>query len=281
MAQYHEKLGRAIQALRLAAKLTQDELSDKAGLSYSTLAKIERGAIKNPSVFTVASIAKVLGVTIEELLGHTEATTAMGSVAESPVQMVFSDINGVLVRFFQRAFVEVAEEYSIPVDRIETTFWHYNDAGNRGELTIEEFDKAVGQQLGIEHFKWQERYLRAVEPIMPMHDCLQEIITTLPVGLLSNILPGFIDALLEKGLIPNLDYRCIVDSSVVGAIKPETNIYRAAEEQSGFSGSQILFVDDSRTNLMAAERLGWRVLWFDDYRPDESVKRVREALKAV
>jgi len=29
---------------------------------------------------------------------------------------------------------------------------------------------------------------------------------------------------------------------------------------------------------MAAERLGWHVLWFDDYRPSESVKRVRATL---
>ena len=42
---------------------------------------------------------------------------------------------------------------------------------------------------------------------------------------------------------------------------------------------EILLVDDSRVNLMAAEKHGWHVLWFDDYRPDESSKRVRDALE--
>jgi FMN phosphatase YigB (HAD superfamily) len=40
-----------------------------------------------------------------------------------------------------------------------------------------------------------------------------------------------------------------------------------------------LLVDDSRANLMAAERMGWHVLWFDDYEPQESVPRIKEALE--
>ena len=36
---------------------------------------------------------------------------------------------------------------------------------------------------------------------------------------------------------------------------------------------------NSRTNLMAAEKMGWKVLWFDDYNPTESVNRVHSALE--
>ncbi len=61
-------LGGKLQLARKRAGLTQQELCQKAGLSYSTLAKIERGAIKSPSVFTVAAIANATGVKLEELL---------------------------------------------------------------------------------------------------------------------------------------------------------------------------------------------------------------------
>ena len=57
------QLGQAIAAARKAAGLTQQDLCVKAQLSYSTLAKIERGAIKTPSVFTVAAIAEATGTT--------------------------------------------------------------------------------------------------------------------------------------------------------------------------------------------------------------------------
>src|SRR3954463_15955695 len=61
-------LGNKLQLARKRAGMTQQELCQKAGLSYSTLAKIERGAIRSPSVFTVAAIAAATGTAIEDLL---------------------------------------------------------------------------------------------------------------------------------------------------------------------------------------------------------------------
>ena len=57
-------LGLRLQKARKAAGLTQQELCQKSGLSYSTLAKIERGAIKSPSIFTIHQIAMVLNLAI-------------------------------------------------------------------------------------------------------------------------------------------------------------------------------------------------------------------------
>ncbi|HEX9679749.1 MAG TPA: helix-turn-helix transcriptional regulator, partial [Candidatus Saccharimonadales bacterium] len=63
------QLGLAIKSAREAAKLTQDDLSDRAGLAYSTLAKIEQGAIKNPSFSTILALSRALNLSIEQLLG--------------------------------------------------------------------------------------------------------------------------------------------------------------------------------------------------------------------
>ena len=57
-----------IQEARRIAGITQQELCELAGISYSTLAKIERGVIKSPSVYLVDRIAKILNVTIESLI---------------------------------------------------------------------------------------------------------------------------------------------------------------------------------------------------------------------
>jgi transcriptional regulator with XRE-family HTH domain len=62
-------LGKQLQLSRQKAGLTQQALCQQAKISYSTLAKFERGAIKSPSIFTIESIAEVLGVTLDELLG--------------------------------------------------------------------------------------------------------------------------------------------------------------------------------------------------------------------
>lgn len=99
-----KKLGKQLQQVRQSAGLTQQQLCQKTGLSYSTLAKIERGAIKSPSIFTVNSIAEAAGVSLDELLAPHRKNPVIPKThkkqSRSGVRFVYFDINGVLVRFF-------------------------------------------------------------------------------------------------------------------------------------------------------------------------------------
>jgi len=279
-------LGQAIQEARKRAGLTQQELCSKLDISYSALTKIERGAIKAPSIFTVVQIAQICGVSIESLVG-VEPLSGVGQstpakiykTAKNGIEFVYFDINGCMVRFFQRAFSELAQQTGASPELIEDTFWHYNDAVCRGEMTMYEFNTALATRIGIETLDWESYYLRNVDPIMEMHQCAIWASEHYRVGLLSNIMPGFIPDMIRAGLLPDLPYATIIDSSTVGAIKPEPRIYEIATEKSTVRAEDILLVDDSRTNLMAAEKMGWHVLWFDDFRPEDSVARVQSALE--
>lgn len=275
-----QSLGKVLQAARVAAGLTQQELCQKADISYSTLAKIERGAIKSPSVFTIQRLGEVFGLTLDELLGgaRTPKQKTRGH-SKTGVSFVYFDINGCLVRFFHRAFVRIAEDTGAPADGIESVFWHYNDAVCRGELTMEEFDRLFAEQLGLDSMDWREYYLNAVDPIPEMQEVVAWAGEHYRIGLLSNIMPGFIDEMTNRGILPRIAYDVVIDSSVVGAIKPERRVYEIAEEKAGVPPSEILLVDDSRANLMAAERMDWHVLWFDDFRPAESAEHVKNALE--
>ncbi|HLZ15141.1 MAG TPA: helix-turn-helix domain-containing protein [Candidatus Saccharimonadales bacterium] len=278
-----EKLGRRLQAARLQAGLTQQSLCQKANLSYSTLTKIERGAIKSPSIFTIQNIANALGVRLDELMGAASGgpdKTAHKQRSQSGVGFVYFDINGCLVRFYHRAFTRLAAVTGAPADIVETTFWHYNDQICRGEMDLAEFNQALSLDLGTaEPIDWMEYYLDAIEPIPVMHDLVRWASERYRIGLLTNIMPGFIDAMRARELLPDVPYDAIVDSSAVKAIKPESKMYTIATEKAHCPANEILLVDDSRVNLMAAAKHQWHVLWFDDYRPDESVQRVQDALR--
>jgi len=54
--------------LRTKLGLTQDDLAKKADIKYTTLMKVESGAVNKPSVQTMAKIDKALGVSIEDLI---------------------------------------------------------------------------------------------------------------------------------------------------------------------------------------------------------------------
>ncbi len=272
-------LGLRIQRARQAAGLTQQQLCQKAKLAYSTLAKIERGAIKSPSIFTIQNIAETLSMPLDVLIGHDTSPSAQHKkVSKSGIRFVYFDINGCLVRFFHRAFSDVAKDYHIPADVVEAAFWHYNDAVCKGDMTLDSFNRAMATAIGTGKFDWSKYYFEAIEPIKQMHQLVLWASQHYQIGLLSNIMPGFIDIMRTKKLLPDVDYAAIVDSSTVGAIKPDPKIFDSATKATGVSSSAILLVDDSRTNVMAAERCGWHVLWLDDFRVHESVDRIKQSL---
>lgn len=48
----------------------------------------------------------------------------------------------------------------------------------------------------------------------------------------------------------------------LGSAKPSDAFYAAVEARTGFTPSDILFIDDSQRNVAAARKLGWRAeLW--------------------
>jgi FMN phosphatase YigB (HAD superfamily)/DNA-binding XRE family transcriptional regulator len=272
-------LGMRLQTARREAGFTQQELCQKSGLSYSTLAKIERGAIKSPSIFTIQQIAEALNTTVDVLLGDLKAGGSAKKRSKSGVTFVYFDINGCLVRSTFRAFTAIATETGVSSDLVESTYWHYNARVCRGDMSLEDFNQAMAKALGLEDFNWQPYYMDTLEVVKEAAEAAQWASKYYQVGLLSNIMPGFIEEMFANGSLPDIKFDAIVDSSDVKAIKPEAPIYEIATKKAGCKPEEILLIDDSRTNLMAAEKQGWHVLWFSDYSADESAERIRSALE--
>jgi len=63
-------LSKRIKELRSKSKISQDKLSKKADIPFSTLVKIEAGYTPNPSMETIIKIADAFGVGLDELLGR-------------------------------------------------------------------------------------------------------------------------------------------------------------------------------------------------------------------
>ncbi len=279
MAMDEKGLGLTLQRARQRAGLTQQAMCQKAGLSYSTLAKIERGAIKAPSIFTIKQIADVLSSSLDDLVGSSLGGKSNKKQTKSGVKFIYFDINGCLVRFFHRAFTAIAEDTDLSPDVIETYFWKYNDAVCSGEMSTAEFNKVFAKDLGLSTINWQDYYLAAVEPIMEMHSLVKWAGEHYRIGLLSNIGEGFVEDMKRNGLLPDVKFDAIVDSSKVGDIKPNPRIYEVAEAMAGVASNELLLIDDTRANLIPAQKAGWHVMWFNDYDVIESVERISAAIQ--
>ncbi len=281
MAMDEKGLGKRLQSARQAAGLTQQQLCHQANLSFSTLTKIERGAIKSPSIFTIQSIAGALNLSLDELVGQATSGKPARQLAKtkSGASFIYFDVNGCLIHFYQRAFVKLSTDTGVPADLVESVYWHYNDEVCRGQLSLDDFNAKLAERFNVDKLKWQDYYLETIEPIEQMQELLTWASQHYKVGLLTNIMPGLLGTMRRNGQVPNLDYDAVVDSSEVGAIKPEADVYKIAAERAGVPPEEILLIDDSRVNLMAAGKLGWHVLWFDDSRAEEMAASVRAALE--
>ena len=98
----------------------------------------------------------------------------------------------------------------------------------------------------------------------------------MPTALLTNNIvewrPGW-SALFDD---PQL-FDVVVDSSAVGARKPEARIYEITRERLELPHDAIFFVDDIGQNLKAASALGWQTLLFTE---EHEVLPVLESLGA-
>ena len=59
-----------IKKLRKKHNLSQEQLAQKAGITYSTLIKIESGSNSNPTLDTLTKLAGVFKIKIDELVGR-------------------------------------------------------------------------------------------------------------------------------------------------------------------------------------------------------------------
>lgn len=57
-----------IKKYRNKVGVSQDRLSKIADVTYNTIIKIESGSNKNPTIETLAKIAKALGVRVDDLI---------------------------------------------------------------------------------------------------------------------------------------------------------------------------------------------------------------------
>ena len=286
-------LGKAIAEARRACDLTQQELCAQTGIAYSTLTKIERGAIKKPNVFTVLQIAQATNLKVEQLLASAAARPAENPytaaaldyppaeakrTSKSGIKFVYFDLHGVLINASRSDLALLATISGRPLAEVEELFWRHNADLCLGKLSMAEFNLILGKELAIPQLEWHDIYLRAVRTDGQVRAALEWIRRDYPVGLLTNVFPGNVTALIEKGLIPQ-HYAAIVDSSVVGLIKPFAAIYEYACKQAAVRPEEILLIDDRQLNISGARACGWQGFWLSPQSRPNLEARLRELLE--
>jgi len=102
LGEARDQLGERVKEIRLSQGKTQEDVAERAGLSYKFIGEVERG-IANPSVDTLDRLAGALGVQLSDFFGTTRTTAYPVHDRDVPmVREVLASLESVIARL-QRA----------------------------------------------------------------------------------------------------------------------------------------------------------------------------------
>jgi HAD superfamily hydrolase (TIGR01509 family) len=199
------------------------------------------------------------------------------------IKFVYFDVGSVLIDW-QNVFTTAAQHHKLTVDEIGSVFDENSEDITKGIMSPANLWQEVIKKYHVKnasHYDFLTSWVADYKPIAPTHALIHDIKHDYKIGLLSNIYKGMLPQLLEKELIPNIEYQSIVFSCDVGMMKPEPEIYLLAQKQINVNPEEILFIDDKQENLDAAASLGWRTFLFDASDTHGSVKILENHFRQI
>ncbi|MDB5335083.1 MAG: hydrolase, variant 1 family protein [Planctomycetaceae bacterium] len=179
----------------------------------------------------------------------------------SPYRVLFIDFDGVL-RKWPDSDAELERSYGLPAGALrdsafERTLLHEVVTGcisdEEWRERIAEFlsQKYPGARVRDAVVAWSADIGEVNEPVLK---CVQRAAEQIKVILVTNGTSRLNRDLAALELSEQFD--AVVNSSVVGAAKPDREFYMAALQAAGTNATEALFVDDSVAHVAAALELG-------------------------
>lgn len=198
------------------------------------------------------------------------------------IKFIYFDVGGVVIKDFSKTnkWLELQQELGIPFERsqeFKDFFKQYEPEVCKGR----EVDTILPMIVSHFNIKIPKNYSFLIDGFVNRYEknfsiwpIIKKLKNQFKVGLLTNMYPGLLRAIKDKGLLPDVNWNVIVDSTVEKTKKPEIKIYKVAEFKAQCKPHEILFVENGAKNIEAAKNLGWQTFLYDPANPDESNKKL-------
>ncbi|PIY80694.1 MAG: hypothetical protein COY80_01520 [Candidatus Pacebacteria bacterium CG_4_10_14_0_8_um_filter_42_14] len=201
------------------------------------------------------------------------------------IKFVYFDVGGVLLKDYSGSnkWVEMRRDLGVTEDLDKKFEFVWNKYRSKicidrdVDTLIPEFEEATGLSFPENHSILAD-FVNRFELNLSIWPIVKQIANKYKVGLLTNMYPRMLSLIQEKKLVPDLAWDVVVDSSLVGYQKPETEIFLLAEKLAKVEPNQIFFVENSKEHTEAAEKRGWKTLLYDPKDPQTSNSALLELL---
>jgi len=187
------------------------------------------------------------------------------------ISFVYFDVGGVVIRDFSKTdkWAQLKEGMGIPGVR----YGEFDEVWKREEKSVCRGERSVGELVPIlvktfgirvpDGYSLLADFVDRFEPNPGIWPVIEGIHKKARIGLLTNMYPGMLDRIRERGILPPEQWDAVMDSSVEKCAKPEPRFFELAEERSGTRGADILFVENTPRHIEEAKRHGWQTYLYD------------------
>jgi putative hydrolase of the HAD superfamily len=199
-----------------------------------------------------------------------------GAFGVAAAKAVISDFGGVLTTPLQGSFDAFEQRSGVPLPALGAAMAAVGLARGEnplhaletGRLTEADFLDALGAQLTFQLGRavsldgFGESFFGELSPNAPFLDYLRQLRGRgLRMGICTNNVREW--SARWQAMIPVSEiFDVVVDSSQVGARKPDPRIYEVVLAELSVAAAEAVFIDDMEVNCTAAGELGLRPVWF-------------------
>lgn len=195
------------------------------------------------------------------------------------IKAAIFDAGGVITEW-RKPMTSFFMEINVTTQRWVEAIAPDEEAANKGLLSSENYFQRVMKRLDRESHlaRLKEVFPGSFERIEETFALLEELKPKFRLALLTNAILGSVDQ-LDKVVRHKKYFEIIIDSSAVGLVKPEKEIFLLTCKKLGLPPKECLFIDDTKEYIEAAKKLNFQTVHFTD--PKESVKLIKKILYAV
>ena len=203
------------------------------------------------------------------------------------ISFVYFDVGGVVIKDFSgtNKWYELKHDLGLTATQIPEAdkIWKNHKAEiNTGHVDLNILLDVWKKELPLtvpEGYSMLNDFVNRFEQNPSIWPALTTIQQTCGIGLLTNMYIGMFDKIVQRNLLPPVQWDVIVDSSVVKMKKPDREIFEYAEKQLHTPHTEILFVDNQMENITAANDFGWQTFFYDSKNPEDSSQKLLQLFK--
>ena len=198
----------------------------------------------------------------------------------SKISFVYFDVGGVALKDLSDTskWQEILNSIGLgkfDPEEVENIYKTHDDAICTGKIHLDELIPLYTKKFGIKIDTGYSLLKQTIDNfeqnklIWPIVKKCQE---KYKIGLLTDMWTEMFQELQKRELLPPFTWDVIVDSTIVGMRKPNSEIYLLAQSIADVPAAEILFIDNREKNLVPARKLGWQTFLYDskDYAKSSS-----------